>query len=107
MLDNSFMQGAGALGPTSGQLPGAASTPPKSENVAFKALLEKLEGQAQDLARASEVVDSPIELAGAVDSAKESLADALSLRDQLFEAYRAAQQGADFTDTSNPGNGRS
>lgn len=58
---------------------------------AFKALLEKLEGHARE-ARQTGNVERPDELAGAADRAKASITDALSLRDQLLEAYRAAQQ---------------
>jgi len=107
MVDNSFLQGASAARPVSGQVPTPAKTAAGSENVAFKALLDKLEGQAKDLARTTEAVDSPIELAGAVDSAKESLAEALSLRDRLFEAYRAAQQTSDFSEPNAPEGNRS
>lgn len=59
---------------------------------AFRALLEKLEREAQDLSRASEVLEKPEQLAGAVDRARATLDDALSLGDQLLEAFRAANQ---------------
>lgn len=59
---------------------------------AFKALLDRLEGQAVGLRRESEQVQGPADLAGAVDNARASLSDALSLGGQLLEAYRAAQQ---------------
>lgn len=91
--------GSGGLGSVSGpgssqgtQGTGAADS---AQGAAFKALLEKLEGQARDLALASEQVDGPVELAGAVDNAKNSLEDALSLSDQLLEAYRASRHEGD------------
>ncbi len=59
---------------------------------AFRVLLEQLEQQAQGLTRASEGLDEPKELAGAVDRARATLDDALSLGDQLLEAFRAANQ---------------
>ena len=104
MVDNSFLPGARGLRPIQGATPGenrSASTT-QAGGAAFQSLLEKLENQARDLARASEAVDTPLELAGAVDSAKESLAGALSLSDRLLEAYRAAQQGGAATDSQTP-----
>jgi len=59
---------------------------------AFRALLEQLKSGAQDLTRASEALEKPEELAGAVDRARATLDDALSLGDQLLEAFRAANQ---------------
>jgi len=56
--------------------------------VAFRALIEKLQEQALELSAASDAVESPDELAGAVEKAGTSLRDALSLGDQLLEAYR-------------------
>ncbi len=59
---------------------------------AFKALLEKLQQQAQSLHRESETIARPEELSDAVDLARSSLNDALSLSDQLLEAFREAVQ---------------
>jgi len=64
---------------------------------AFQALLEKLEGHARDLRSASENLKDPGGLAGAVDRSRASIADALSLHDQLLEAYRAANMNPDST----------
>jgi hypothetical protein len=70
---------------------------------AFRALLDKLEHGAQGLTRASEVLDKPEQLAGAVDRARATLDDALSLGDQLLEAFRAANQaGTDAEGTQEP-----
>ena len=57
---------------------------------AFHALLEKLQQSARSLSADSENVDKPDELSGAVDRARSTLNDALSLSDQLLEAYRQA-----------------
>ncbi len=58
----------------------------------FQALLDKIETHARDLADQSRAVEKPEQLAGAVDSARESLEDVLSLKDQLLEAYQQARR---------------
>ena len=58
----------------------------------FQALLDKIEESARDLAEKSKSVEKPEQLAGAVDSARESLEDVLSLKDQLLEAYEQAKR---------------
>lgn len=58
----------------------------------FRLLLERLETRASDLAQATRAVDSPDELGRAVDTARASLEEALSLKDQLLEAYRQAER---------------
>ena len=90
----------GGAGPVRNDGPGAAPKSPKSEGggPAFRALLEKLESQARGLREAGETLDRPEELAGAVDRARESIDDAVSLSEELLEAYRAAQQKADGTE---------
>ena len=55
---------------------------------AFQALLEKLQAQARTLQGASEEIVGPEDLSGAIGRAEETLRDALSLSDQLLEAYR-------------------
>ena len=65
---------------------------PSTGGPAFRALLEKLESQARGLHRASEDVVDASDLPGAVDRARTSLDDALSLGESLLEAYRAARQ---------------
>ena len=68
------------------------STPAtRAQGAAFEALLEKLDGQARDIQRASESLEKPEQLAGVVDQARSSLGDALSLGNQLLEAFRANQ----------------
>jgi len=85
-------------------LPGVGSSSPAapSQGVAspengarFRALLDQLQTQVQGLQKTGEAPLKPDELAGAVDQARTSLEDALSLKDQLLEAYRAAQQGSE------------
>jgi hypothetical protein len=79
-------------GPSS--VPESAPNAPKAKKPhtegtpAFHALLADLQVQAQELRDTSAGVDDPTRLAGAVDRARESLEDALSLGDQLLEAYR-------------------
>tara|TARA_R110002126_G_scaffold67964_4_gene171877 strand:- start:9789 stop:10094 length:306 start_codon:yes stop_codon:yes gene_type:complete len=75
----------------------ASSKTSSSGGPAFHALLEKLEGHTRDLRSASENLEGPGGLAGAVDRSRASIEDALSLHDQLLEAYRAANQNPDST----------
>ncbi|HED65204.1 MAG TPA: hypothetical protein ENJ09_06565 [Planctomycetes bacterium] len=58
---------------------------------AFQVLLERLQKKAESLEATSKVLDDPKALAGAVDIARASLDDALSLSDRLLEAYREAR----------------
>ena len=83
----------GGLSPIRGVEPATQkpATAPEA-GPAFRALLEKLEHEAQGLRRASEGLEKPEELAGAVDRARATLDDALSLGDRLLEAFRAANQ---------------
>ncbi len=67
---------AGASGPSGGS--------------AFRALLERLQAQADELDRKSQNVADARELAGALDIARASLTDAFSLSDRLLEAFREA-----------------
>ena len=62
------------------------------DGAAFRALLEKLELQAQELKNQASGVEKPDDLAGAVGNAQESLEQALSLSNQLVEAYRQSLQ---------------
>ncbi len=61
---------------------------------AFKALLDRLEQKAESLRLSAETIQGPEKLAGAMDDARASLEDALSLGDQLLESFRKAQQDA-------------
>lgn len=79
---------------------GAAPSKPGSLSAdapAFRALLERLEVQAKDLAREKDGVDRPEELSQATEHARETLTGALELRDQLLEAYRQAQSNNSAT----------
>jgi hypothetical protein len=87
---------AGALGAASAAQPGAASSASKpSSGPAFRALMEKLAEQAKTLQRESESVANTDQLSGAVDLAGDTLRTALSVRDEVLEAFRQAQQGRD------------
>ena len=70
-----------------------------ARGAAFRVLLDQLENQAHRLQDASGEVERPEQLAGAVEQARESLADALTLGDKLLEAYRAARQQAENGET--------
>ncbi len=87
----------GGPSPTRGVEPATRKPATSTEaGPAFRALLEQLEHGAQGLTRASEGLEKPEQLAGAVDRARATLDDALSLGDQLLEAFRAAnQRGSD------------
>jgi len=83
-------------GPDPARESGAAAARPagaaaRGDAAAFQVLLEKLQAQARRLHGASEAIDGPEDLPGAIDSARETLRDALSLSDQLLEAYRQSQ----------------
>lgn len=58
----------------------------------FQSLLERIEDRARELARQSDEVSRPDELAGAVDTARTSLEEVLDLKQRLLEAYRQQQQ---------------
>ena len=58
---------------------------------AFRVLRERLQEQALSLEAKSKEVEDSQELSGAVDEARASLDEALSLGDRLLEAYREAQ----------------
>lgn len=60
--------------------------------MAFKALLDQLEQRANALELESKKDLSKDDLAGAIDNARASLEQMLSLKDRLLEAWRASQQ---------------
>lgn len=98
MVDQSSINvpgGASPLRPTgpaeAGQR-GAEEAARSKGGPAFQALLEQLQEKARSLSKDSTSVDKPEDLSGAVDRAKSTLTDALSLSDQLLEAYRQASQ---------------
>lgn len=98
MNPNLPLNGPAASGAPSGATGPGASKSADNAGPAFQALLEKLEAHTQDLRSASESLDDPGALAGAVDRSRASIEDALSLHDQLLEAYRAAHLNPDPTD---------
>ena len=71
--------------------------------VAFKALLERLEQDARSLESETKSVEDPAALADVTRRAHASLQDALSIGDQLLEAYRQAlAQPASANASGNP-----
>ena len=61
---------------------------------AFQALLLELEAKATDLQSSSGGVGDPEQLRGALEQARTTLMDALTLGDQVLEAFRGEQQVA-------------
>lgn len=96
-LGNSPAQPVGPLGPGS-NAPGEKVQ--GKGGPAFQALLDKLQAKSRSLSQDSEKLEKPEQLSGAVDRARSTLNDALSLSDQLLEAYRQAAQGKDAGDAA-------
>jgi|SoiMethySBSTD1v2_1073268.scaffolds.fasta_scaffold20226_4 hypothetical protein len=69
----------------------AAPAAPKSASPAFEALLERLTARASDLEERSRTLQAPEEVPAALDAARASLEDALTLSERLLEAYRRSQ----------------
>ena len=89
----------------------APSSAPQAKQTAaggavFRALLDELQEKAHKLREDGQAVTGPAELAGAVETARDTIAGALSLSDQLLEAYRAAQQQDQADDSGEPGGER-
>jgi len=61
----------------------------------FRMLLERLQARAEELEAQSQQVDDPQRLSGAVETARASLEEALSLSQELLEAFREASQQND------------
>lgn len=95
---------AGAVSKTGAVRPqGIGPQEAGSTSPAFRALLEQLEARTRELEESSRTLDSPETLAGAVDTARASLQDAVSLSDRLLEAYRESQhQKGTAADTGLP-----
>lgn len=77
------------------QGPGSA---PESEsgNPAFRVLFERLQAKAEALEERSKDVADPGQLSGAVHAARSSLQDALSLGEELLEAFREVQHQSPY-----------
>ncbi len=100
MVDPSSFGKAGSspLNPASAITPGKAGQQDPAAGTggpAFRALLESLQEKSRSLSVDSQKVEKPEDLSGAVDRARSTLTDALSLSDQLMEAYRQAGHGRD------------
>ncbi len=97
-MDSNFLSSLlPSQGPSNVGAQGVSSRPttkgPESSegsSPAFRVLLEQLERQSQSLSARN--VASPDELPEVVDEARSSLESALSIGDQLLEAYRANLQ---------------
>ncbi len=84
------------VGPIAGSTNPAESRQTRgTDGAAFRALLDRLQEKTRQLKEDGAALSEPAELAGAVDRARASIDDALSLSDQLLEAYRAVQQRTD------------
>ena len=86
------IQNTSGVGPIQGPGSKQQSAAEVGGGAAFKALLDRLQDQARELQGASEGQLEATDLASAVDRAHSSLQDALSLSDQLLEAYRESVQ---------------
>ncbi|HPF12652.1 MAG TPA: hypothetical protein P5218_05160 [Planctomycetota bacterium] len=76
----------------SGNLPAASTkTDQVGQGPAFRALLDRLEAQAQGLADTSETIQDSAGLVDAVGQSERALEQARQLTDQLLEAFRANQ----------------
>lgn len=80
---------AGAQPSASNARPQRTASPASSP--AFEALLERLSARAAELDTKSRELERPADLPGAVDAARASLEDALTLGERLLEAYRATR----------------
>ena len=69
----------------------AKAAPKDENNPSFEVLLERLQTHTQELDEKNQQVSDPKRLSGAVEAAKASLDDAVSLGDRLIEAYREAK----------------
>lgn len=85
-IDPKLPASSGALAPASR----VASAP--ASNPAFEVLLERLTTRAAELEQRSQRVETPEQVGQAVDAARASLEDALTLGERLLEAYRHARQ---------------
>lgn len=83
------LNGPGALQP--GAPARSTRDASSASSPAFEALLERLTARAADLDARSREVARPEDLPGAVDAARASLEDALTLGERLLEAYQAEQ----------------
>lgn len=86
-IDPKVLAASGTLAPA--RKANAATT---GANPAFEVLLERLTTRAADLGQRSRSVQTPEEVGQAVDAARASLEDALTLGERLLEAYRHARQ---------------
>lgn len=96
MVDPISISGAGSVGGSQPTSPNVS----KDGGAAFRALLDSLADRAKELEKTSTGAVDADQLSGAVDAARGSLQDALS----LIEAYRAnlQQSGESATPKTEP-----
>lgn len=70
----------------------AAPTRAGGPDVSFRALLDGLSAQARELEAGANNVESPRELAGAVERSRHATRDAAELAEGLLEAFRQSRQ---------------
>jgi hypothetical protein len=63
-----------------------------SNSPAFHVLLERLTARMGELEQQKEGADAPEQISEAMDTARASLEDAVSLSEQLLEAFREAER---------------
>jgi hypothetical protein len=100
MVDPSSLGNAGntPVNPASAIAPGKSQQQEQAQGTggpAFRALLDNLQEQSKSLSVDSQKLEKPEDLPDAVSRARSTLTDALSLSDQLLEAYRQASQDKD------------
>jgi len=94
---NSLPIDSGRVGatPSAGGGSGGSTSGASSGGAVFQALLDRLAQSAQRLEASEGAVTDADSLADADEDARSALTDALSLKDQLLEAYRQRRaQGA-------------
>ena len=77
-----------AVGATPASVPAKHAEAAHTPAVAFHALIERLQTRAKELEASTRTVSDAKDLAGAVDRARHSFQEALSLGESLIEAYR-------------------
>jgi len=73
----------------------APAGPARPGGAAFEALFERLTTRAAELEARAKTLEGAADLPDAVDAARASLEDALSLGEGLLEAFRAARQSGE------------
>lgn len=84
---------AGAAARTTGiDGPPNVSAPTTTTSTRFQALLDRLQASANEVEAHADAPGDAKDLSKAVESAQQSLEDALTLKDELLEAFRLSQK---------------